>query len=169
VPNGYMVVFKKHVKHTDASDHHSWVQKIHSKGEQQRMELRKRSHLPLTADVLDGLKHTYNIVGGIMGYSGHFDDETIEQIRRHPDVSLPRISVSSSAPLPTGAVAPRGCLRYAIARDPMSPWLRCRYPRYPSHPFVPINATGAKANIACHVGRLHREGLHRPHNERQGQ
>ncbi|KAF2274056.1 vacuolar serine protease [Westerdykella ornata] len=87
VPNSYMVVFKKHVKHTDAHHHHSWVQQIHSKKQEERMELRKRSQLPLTTDdVFDGLKHTYNIVGSLLGYSGHFDDETIEQIRRHPDV-----------------------------------------------------------------------------------
>jgi cerevisin len=87
VPNSYMVVFKKHVKHSDAQDHHSWVQSIHTKSESERMELRKRSQFPLTTDVFEGLKHTYNIVGSLMGYSGHFDDETIEQIRRHPDVS----------------------------------------------------------------------------------
>lgn len=86
VPNSYMVVFKKHVKHTDAESHHQWVQSVHSKSNDERMELRKRSQLPLTTDVFEGLKHTYNIVGNMMGYSGHFDDETLEQIRRHPDV-----------------------------------------------------------------------------------
>ncbi|KAF2794246.1 hypothetical protein K505DRAFT_324893 [Melanomma pulvis-pyrius CBS 109.77] len=86
VPNSYMVVFKKHVKHADAEGHHSWVQSIHTKSVTERMELRKRSQFPLTTEVFEGLKHTYNIVGSLMGYSGHFDDETIEQIRRHPDV-----------------------------------------------------------------------------------
>jgi len=86
VPNSYMVVFKKHVKHADAENHHQWVQSIHSKSNDERMELRKRSQFPLTTDLFEGLKHTYNIVGGMMGYSGHFDDETLEQIRRHPDV-----------------------------------------------------------------------------------
>jgi cerevisin len=107
VPNSYMVVFKKHVKHTDAQEHHSWVQRIHSKNEEQRMELRKRE-FPLTADVFSGLKHTYNIVGGLTGYSGHFDDETIEQIRRHPDVS-------SFLPNPLFCLATRPPC--AIARD----------------------------------------------------
>lgn len=88
VPNSYMVVFKKHVKHEDAQSHHEWVQSIHTKSQDERMELRKRSQLPITTDIFNGLKHTYNIVGGLMGYSGHFDDETLEQIRRHPDVSL---------------------------------------------------------------------------------
>jgi cerevisin len=39
-------------------------------------------------DIFHGLKHTYNIAGGLMGYSGHFDEDTIEQIRQHPDVEL---------------------------------------------------------------------------------
>ncbi|KAF2703729.1 subtilase-type proteinase psp3 precursor [Pleomassaria siparia CBS 279.74] len=86
VPNSYMIVFKKHVKHTHAKDHHSWVQSIHTKSESDRMELRKRSQFPLSAEVFEGLKHTYNMGAALMGYSGHFDDETIEQIRRHPDV-----------------------------------------------------------------------------------
>jgi hypothetical protein len=87
VPDSYMVVFKKHVKHADAQQHHDWVQNVHSKSENDRMELRKRSQFPTTNDVFDGLKHTYNIIDGLMGYSGHFDEETLEQIRRHPDVS----------------------------------------------------------------------------------
>jgi len=86
VPNSYMVVFKKHVKHDAAETHHEWVQSVHSKSQGERSELRKRSQFPITTDVFDGLKHTYNIVGGLMGYSGHFDDETLEEIRRHPDV-----------------------------------------------------------------------------------
>ncbi|KAH7115899.1 peptidase S8/S53 domain-containing protein [Dendryphion nanum] len=86
VPDSYMVVFKKHVKHNDAKNHHAWIQSVHTKSNGERMELRKRSQLPLQTEIFDGLKHTYNIVGGMMGYSGHFDEETLEQIRRHPDV-----------------------------------------------------------------------------------
>ena len=87
VPNSYIVVFKDHVKHTDAAAHHSWVQDIHLSSQNQRTELRKRSQFPLTTDVFEGLKHTYNIAGSLLGYSGHFDDEVLDQIRRHPDVS----------------------------------------------------------------------------------
>ncbi|OCK75341.1 serine protease [Lepidopterella palustris CBS 459.81] len=86
IPNSYMVVFKKHVKHADTSKHHDWVQNIHLSSQKERTELRKRSQFPITTEVFEGLKHTYNIAGGLLGYSGHFDDETIEQIRRHPDV-----------------------------------------------------------------------------------
>lgn len=87
IADSYMVVFKKHVKHEHTKSHHDWVQSIHTKSQSDRMELKKRSQFPVTTDVFDGLKHTYNIAGGILGYSGHFDEETIEAIRRHPDVS----------------------------------------------------------------------------------
>ena len=87
IADSYMIVFKKHVKHEHTKDHHDWVQSIHTKSQSDRMELRKRSQFPVTTDVFEGLKHTYNIAGGILGYSGHFDEETIEAIRRHPDVS----------------------------------------------------------------------------------
>jgi len=83
VPNSYMVVFKKHVK--DSKKHTEWVQSLHESRETERMELRKRSQLPLMDEVFEGLKHTFDI-SGLAGYSGHFDEETIEQIRRHPDV-----------------------------------------------------------------------------------
>ncbi|KAF2139014.1 uncharacterized protein K452DRAFT_328369 [Aplosporella prunicola CBS 121167] len=86
VPDSYIVVFKKHVKHADTAAHHSWVQDIHTASEQQKTELRKRSQFPMTDSVFEGLKHTYNVAGGLLGYSGHFDEDVIEQIRRHPDV-----------------------------------------------------------------------------------
>jgi hypothetical protein len=103
--NAGEVVFKKHVKHEDAQSHHEWVQSIHIKAQDERTELRKRSQFPMTTDVFEGLKHTYNIVGGIMGYSGHFDEETLEEIRRHPDVStlfpcLPAPRVANREHLP---------------------------------------------------------------------
>ena len=104
VPNSYMVVFKKHVK--DASKHHDWVQSVHSKNNEERMELRKRSsQFPVTTEVFDGLKHVYEMAG-MKGYSGHFDDETIEAIMNHPDVS----SISSS-------ICPkRRSLRFRLSR-----------------------------------------------------
>lgn len=98
VPNQYMVVFKKHVKESHAKEHHNWVQSIHTKSNNERMELRKRSQFPVTTEIFDGLKHTYNIIGGMVGYSGHFDDETIEAIRRHPDVSSTHFARLPSVP-----------------------------------------------------------------------
>jgi cerevisin len=86
VPDSYIVVFKKHVSEASACNHHSWVQDIHLESETQRTELRKRSQFPITDNIFEGLKHTYNIAGNFLGYSGHFDDEVIEKVRRHPDV-----------------------------------------------------------------------------------
>jgi len=86
VPGSYIVVFKKHVSESAASDHHNWVQDIHVESENARTELRKRGQFPLTTDIFEGIKHTYNIAGSFLGYSGHFDDSVIETVRRHPDV-----------------------------------------------------------------------------------
>jgi cerevisin len=86
VPNSYIVKFKKHVSASHAQDHHAWVQQVHLGRERERSDLRKRSQFPLVDDVFRGLKHTFHIGEEFMGYSGHFDDSTIEEVRRHPDV-----------------------------------------------------------------------------------
>ncbi|RYP87852.1 hypothetical protein DL769_000444 [Monosporascus sp. CRB-8-3] len=86
VPNSYIVKFKKHVTDSAAADHHSWVQQIHTDRQQQRIELRKRDAFSTTNDVFRGLAHTYKIGSDFLGYSGHFDDSLIEELRRHPDV-----------------------------------------------------------------------------------
>ncbi|KAI0476466.1 peptidase S8/S53 domain-containing protein [Xylariaceae sp. FL0804] len=89
VPNSYIIKFKDHVTETSAVDHHGWIQQLHGERENDRMELRKRGQIPLAGELMDafhGLKHTLKIGSGFMGYSGHFDDETIEEVRRHPDV-----------------------------------------------------------------------------------
>ena len=87
VPNSYIIKFKDHVKLEDAAAHHAWVQDLHLSTESAKVELRKRSQIPFIDDVFEGLRHTYNIAGSFLGYSGHFDDSVIEQLRRHPDVS----------------------------------------------------------------------------------
>ena len=89
IPNSYIVVFKKHVSPVSAAAHHDWVQDLHLSTEETRTELRKRSQIPFLNDIFGGLKHTYNI-GDLLGYSGHFDDDVIEQVRKHPDVSTAR-------------------------------------------------------------------------------
>lgn len=87
IPNSYVVVFKKHVTETAASNHHTWVQDAHFSSQNTKTELRKRDQFPFQDTVFEGLRHTYNIGGSLLGYSGHFDDDVIEQVRRHPDVS----------------------------------------------------------------------------------
>lgn len=89
IPDSYMIKFKSHVTQNLAADHHNWVQGIHlSATENRKAELKKRSQEPLVEEVFAGLKHTYNIAGSLLGYSGHFDESVIEEIRRHPDVSI---------------------------------------------------------------------------------
>jgi cerevisin len=96
IPNNYIVVFKKYVNDVSATEHHNWVADIH---ESSLASLRKRSQVPLVrtgddesifnldVDSLTGLKHIYNIAGGLLGYSGAFDHTVIDEIRKHPDVS----------------------------------------------------------------------------------
>jgi len=86
IPGHYIIKFKDHVGESKAAEHHSWVQQLHDDGEERRLELRKRG-LDSIANIFSGVKHTYKIAEGFMGYAGHFDDETIEEVRRHPDVS----------------------------------------------------------------------------------
>lgn len=85
IPNSYMIVFKKHVNEAAAKAHHSWVQDVHFQTQTFKTELRKRDQISFQEKVFEGLKHTYNIPG-LMGYSGHFDEDVIDQVRRHPDV-----------------------------------------------------------------------------------
>jgi cerevisin len=86
IPDSYMIVFKKHIKERAATAHHTWVQDLHHN----KQELRKRGQSIFSDDdIFQGLRHTYNIPGGFLGYSGHFDEDVIEQVRRHPDVSNP--------------------------------------------------------------------------------
>jgi cerevisin len=87
IPNSYIIKFKKHVTQPSAAKHRSWIQQIHNSKEEERIELRKRGQIPLVDDVFRGLKHTYKVGEHFMGYSGHFDESVIEEVRRHPDVS----------------------------------------------------------------------------------
>jgi cerevisin len=108
IPNSYIVKFKDHVKHHEAAAHHAWVNDLHVQTESRKLELRKRSQIPMIDDFFEGLKHTYNIAGSFLGYSGHFDDAVLEQLRRHPDVSLPPYAITTSRSLvtqPTGSIA----------------------------------------------------------------
>ena len=86
VPNSYIVVFKKNFAPASATQHHEWVQSLHIASQETRPELRKRSQISFGTDIFEGLRHTFGI-GDLLGYSGHFDEAVIEQVRRHPDVS----------------------------------------------------------------------------------
>ncbi|KAJ6132039.1 vacuolar serine proteinase [Penicillium samsonianum] len=85
IPDSYIVVFKKHVDQSSASAHQTWLQEVHT-AHTGRMELKKRSLFDFDFEAFMGLKHTFQIDGSLMGYAGHFHEDVIEQIRRHPDV-----------------------------------------------------------------------------------
>jgi cerevisin len=96
IPGHYIIKFKKNVAESSVADHHSWIQQIHGEVEDRRMELRKRG-IDVGVDAFSGLKHTYKIADGFLGYAGHFDDDVIEKVRRHPDVSHPKTSRAALA------------------------------------------------------------------------
>src|SRR4051812_1270408 len=97
IPNSYIVVFKKGVDSKTVDAHQNWIQETHASN------LRKRSQAPVGAkpsgnflntviddvETLTGLKHSFDIAGAFKGYSGAFDESTLDLIRSHPDVSFP--------------------------------------------------------------------------------
>ncbi|SPN99857.1 probable Subtilisin-like proteinase Spm1 [Cephalotrichum gorgonifer] len=108
IPGHYIIKFKKGIAEAAVTNHHTWIQQIHEDGEVRRTELRKRG-LEVSDGVFSGIKHTYNLAGGFLGYSGHFDEDVIEQVRRHPDVEFIEKDsmVHTQVPLPGSAM--EGC------------------------------------------------------------
>lgn len=88
IPDRYIIKFKSHVTDKHANDHHVWLNSVHSANQEaSEMELRKRGQWPIEgATSFEGLKHKYSIGNGFSGYAGHWDEDTIEAIRSHPDV-----------------------------------------------------------------------------------
>jgi len=97
IPDSYIVSFKKHVTEDVAASHHEWVRDLHESTVNFRPELRKRGQYSLQEPTTyGGLRHTYNISGGFTGYSGHFHEDFIEQLRRNPDVSTSQSTPTTS-------------------------------------------------------------------------
>lgn len=121
VPDKYIVVFKKHVKHADALEHHDWVQNVHTQQQVAKLELKKRNlGSSFEEEVFGGLKHTFNIAGSLLGYSGHFDEETIEAVRRHPDVSeTPSLRFRTCPNIVSRVYCSESCHRHPSAACPM--------------------------------------------------
>lgn len=72
VPGSYIVTLKEGAQ---KRDHLDWVNEIHAR------TINKRE--------FDGVKHHYDIKN-FHAYAGKFDKETIDQIKKNPDVSLPK-------------------------------------------------------------------------------
>ena len=76
IPNSYIVVMKDDLSTETFDNHRNWVSNYRSRnGIASRV--RGADH---------GVKHTYDF-GVMKGYSGIFDDETIQSIANTPDVS----------------------------------------------------------------------------------
>jgi len=83
IPNSYIVVFKDNVSSKAADKHRTWVTAKH------HTSLKKRGFLSDFADSIFepvGLKHTFDLPN-FLGYAGSFDEDTLEDIRKHPDVA----------------------------------------------------------------------------------
>lgn len=86
IADSYIIVLKKSLSRSQAEQHHQWAQGVHLESQQTKPDLKKRSLGSWLSGSYEGLKHTYDISGSFLGYSGHFDQNTLDQIRRHPDV-----------------------------------------------------------------------------------
>lgn len=99
IPNSYIIVFKKGLLPEVAAQCREWVKSLHQLAEQSREALQ----FPGNSNPLRGLIHTYEI-GDMVGYSGQFADDVIQQVRQSPNVSsitqLPTPPLVNLAPVP---------------------------------------------------------------------
>lgn len=92
IPDSYIVVLHKD-QHHKADEHLSWLQSAHA------------ADLTAQADhtSFTGLRHSYD-VGTLKGYSGHFSQDVLRQIRSRPEVAyVERDSVVWASELEKGA------------------------------------------------------------------
>ncbi|EEP76471.1 proteinase T [Uncinocarpus reesii 1704] len=75
VPNGYIVVMKDGVSSQDFDSHRNWVTQLHH----ERLARRGSTNV-------GGMRHTYKTT--LKGYSGTFDEETIQEIANRDDVAF---------------------------------------------------------------------------------
>ncbi|EFR04333.1 proteinase R [Nannizzia gypsea CBS 118893] len=71
----YIVVMNDGMTDKDFDSHRSWVNRTH------RRRLVRRG-----AKAMTGMKHTYRFPTGMKGYSGHFDEQMINEIAKRADV-----------------------------------------------------------------------------------
>lgn len=88
IPDSYIIVFKDDVEDALISQHFVWLQETHDLAVS---TLKKRDNQhpffassgdALAEDFSHGLKHVFNVAGGLKGYSGKFLPETIDAIRQ---------------------------------------------------------------------------------------
>ena len=82
IPGKYIVTLKEGISAEAVDSHLSWVTDVHKRS------LSKRSTV--------GVEKTYGIGKDFNGYAGEFDESTLDEIKKNPDVS----HSSSSQPTP---------------------------------------------------------------------
>lgn len=75
VPDSYIVVFKDGVR---ANDHSAWAANLHK---------RDLTANGIWDNIASGVKHVYDM-GSFQGLAGRFRPDVLDEIRKHPDVSL---------------------------------------------------------------------------------
>jgi len=78
--DAFIVVFKESTTRATIVFHLEWLKYIHFKKETLGISLRDR------APIRGGVKHTFDIGGTFLGYSGQFDGHIIEQVAQTPEV-----------------------------------------------------------------------------------
>ncbi|GAA5831880.1 hypothetical protein JCM11251_003919 [Rhodosporidiobolus azoricus] len=91
VQDSYLVVLQDHLDDADIDHHHTHVDHLHSKHQHARLVAAQSSNIPHSTR--EGIKHRYNVGGRkhrngkkaarklLKGYSGHFNEETVDAIR----------------------------------------------------------------------------------------
>ncbi|RCI12748.1 putative subtilisin-like protease [Ophiocordyceps polyrhachis-furcata BCC 54312] len=70
----YLIALKPGSKPHDLHSHLNWVEGVHKRG--------------LSPEQFRGVERTYSDRANFHGYAGHFDKNTIEEIRKNPDVAV---------------------------------------------------------------------------------
>ncbi|RDA95721.1 putative subtilisin-like protease [Ophiocordyceps camponoti-saundersi (nom. inval.)] len=70
----YLIALKPGSKPQDLHSHLTWVEGVHKRG--------------LSPEQFRGVERTYSGKSNFHGYAGHFDKNTIEEIRKNPDVAV---------------------------------------------------------------------------------
>ncbi|KAF5983182.1 alkaline protease (oryzin) [Fusarium bulbicola] len=89
IPGSYIITLKSEIKAPAVEAHMKWVDGVHERS------LEKR-------DGDNGVEKTFETEAGFHGYSGTFDDETVKQIKKSPEVV--RVEPDRRVKLTWGAV-----------------------------------------------------------------
>lgn len=86
VAASYVVVLRGGLQGEIVRSHLEWVERIHLEKSYWKAKLRKQSRFQDADHDIKRVKHTYNIGGGLVGYSGYFDESLIKRIDQCTEV-----------------------------------------------------------------------------------